>query len=63
MLNWTGSTMIAAISPAFASRIPARRSGSLKGAMTVSAIRERGIPALAGTVAGDSIGPITSRGG
>ena len=63
MLNWTGSTMIAAISPACASRMAASISGSLNGAITVSAIRERGIPALAGTVVGDSTGPISSRGG
>ena len=55
--------MIAAISSWLASRIAARISGSLNGAITVSAIRERGIPALAGTVSGCSIDPIASRGG
>ncbi len=63
MLNCTGSTMIAAISSRLASRMSARMSGSLNGAITVSAIRERGMPADAGTVVGCSIGPMCSRGG
>ena len=47
----------------WASRIAARMSGSLNGAITVSAIRERGMPALAGTVVGRLGRPHRSRGG
>jgi hypothetical protein len=38
-------------------------SGSLNGAMIVSASRLRGMPALAGTVFGESTEPMASRGG
>ena len=63
MLNCTGSTMMAAISSRFASRMAATVSAWLKGATIVSASRLRGRPAVAGTLVGESSGPMASRGG
>ena len=63
MLYWIGSTMMAAISPRLRSRIASSASALLNGATTVSASRERGMPAVAGTVFGASTGPISWEGG
>ena len=56
MLYWIGSTMMAAISPRWRSRMASSASALLNGATIVSASRERGMPAVAGTVFGASTG-------